>query len=107
VRFQLDEHVPNAVAVGARQRGVDVVTAAEAGIRGADDPVVLARAHADQRIFVTFDDDYLALDREGQPHSGIIYCPLDSRDIGNIVDWIAALHEAATADELVGRIVYI
>jgi len=41
IRFLTDEHVPKAVAKGLRERGIDAVTATEAGTLGAEDPWVL------------------------------------------------------------------
>jgi len=40
VRFQLDEHVPLAVARALQSRGIDASTAAEAGLLGASDEVL-------------------------------------------------------------------
>ncbi len=37
IRFYLDEHVPRAVATGLRMRGIDVLTAQEAGLLEAPD----------------------------------------------------------------------
>ena len=46
IKFYLDEHVPKAVAMGLKRRGVDVVTVVEAGSRGATDEEHLERAMA-------------------------------------------------------------
>ena len=43
IRFYTDEHVARAVVRGLRQRGVDVLTAPEAGMLGASDEEHLAR----------------------------------------------------------------
>ncbi|MEW6419266.1 MAG: DUF5615 family PIN-like protein [Nitrospirota bacterium] len=37
IKFYTDEHVAKAVIKGLRQRGVDVLTVSEAGMRGASD----------------------------------------------------------------------
>jgi hypothetical protein len=37
LRFHLDEHVAGAIAAGLRRRGIDVTTAADAGLLGAED----------------------------------------------------------------------
>jgi hypothetical protein len=37
IRFHLDEHIPNAIAKGLRQRGIDVTTTVEAGLRTLSD----------------------------------------------------------------------
>src|SRR5436190_17084271 len=50
VKFYTDEHVPRAVARGLRQRGVDVLTAPQAGLLGATDEEHLERARAEGRV---------------------------------------------------------
>ena len=37
IRYHLDEHMDNAVAVGLRRRGIDVTTTVEAGLMRASD----------------------------------------------------------------------
>lgn len=44
IAFHMDEHVPAAVSEGLRRRGVDVLTAREAGMLGAPDEWHLALA---------------------------------------------------------------
>jgi len=46
MRFHLDEHIHSAVAAGLRRRGIDVTTAAEVELLGADDEKHLAFALA-------------------------------------------------------------
>lgn len=53
VRYHLDEHVPAAIAVGLRQRGIDVTTSVEAGLLGADDTDHLRYATAQSRVLVS------------------------------------------------------
>lgn len=47
ISFYMDEHVPRSVTEGLRRRGVDVLTAQEAGALGVDDEqhVALALRH--------------------------------------------------------------
>ena len=40
----MDEHVPRAISIGLRLRGVDVLTAQEDGLRNTPDTVLLDRA---------------------------------------------------------------
>ena len=67
VRFQLDEHVSPAIARALRRRGIDAITAREADLLGAPDAEPLAHAHAQGRVMVTQDDDFLSLHHEQQP----------------------------------------
>ena len=50
IRFHLDQHVANAVALGLRLRGVDVSTTHEAGLQDADDLAHLAHALAEAAL---------------------------------------------------------
>ena len=73
----MDHHVPRAVTVERRLRGVDVLTAYEDGASRLDDSKLLDRAHELQRVLFTQDDDLLAeatkRQREGIPFCGVIY----------------------------------
>ena len=74
IRFHLDEHIHQGIAVGLRSRGIDVTTPVDANLLGADDAEHIAFALQDDRVIVTHDDDYLALHTEGVPSAGIVYC---------------------------------
>ena len=60
LQFFFDQHVPRAIALGLRLRGVDVVTAAEDGAAELDDSALMDRASDLGRILVSFDSDLLA-----------------------------------------------
>lgn len=94
LRFQLDEHLNNAIARAVRRAGLDVVTTAEAGLLGVSDADQLAHAHAEGRVMVTQDADFLRLHYRGASHSGLAYSPRDSRSIGQIVEMLALLDAA-------------
>jgi hypothetical protein len=57
VRFQADADLNEGIVTGLLRRvpEIDFKTAAEAGLRGLDDAVVLARAAADSRVLVSHD----------------------------------------------------
>jgi len=57
IRFHLDENVSRAVASALRLRGIDVTTAADAALIGAEDRAHIEFASARQRVIVTHDDD--------------------------------------------------
>ncbi len=52
VRYYTDEHIARAVAAGLRLRGIDVLTAPEAGMLGASDEEHLALALTEGRVIV-------------------------------------------------------
>lgn len=61
-----------------RRLGHDVLTADQDGYSSADDPVVLARAHALGRVVLTFNRwDFERLHRRGDAHSGILSATQD------------------------------
>ena len=107
IRFQLDEHVATAVARALRRRGIEVVTAHEAGLLGATDVEHLAHANAQQYVIFTEDDDFLALHHAGRPHAGIAYCKQGSRSIGQIVDGLVLIYEVLEPVEMAGRLEYL
>lgn len=98
-RFYTDEHVPKAVARGLRHRGVDVLTAAEAGLLGASDQEQLARATQENRVMFTQDDDFLRVHAAGVEHAGIVYARQHTR-IGAIVTGLMLIYEALSAEEM-------
>jgi hypothetical protein len=107
IRFQLDEHVAKAVAQALRRRGVDVVTADEAGLLTAPDVAVLDRARASGRVLVTHDADFLRLHAEGRAHAGIAYCPQGTRTIGQLTVGLVLIHDVLEPDEMVGRVEFL
>lgn len=102
----MDEHVPHAVARALHRRGIDVLTASEAGLLGAADEEHLAHAHAEGRVFVTNDSDLLRLHQQ-QPHAGIAYCEQGTRTIGQIVAGLALIHQVLEPVEMAGQVEFL
>ena len=77
VAFYMDHHVPRAITLGRRLRGVDVLTAYEDGTSELDDAALLDRASELGRVLFTQDDDLLAeaakRQGEGIPFHGVIF----------------------------------
>ena len=69
IRFHLDEHISANISAALRRRNIDVTTAAEAGLAGADDATQLAYAAVAGRVMVTQDADFLRLHAEGAAHA--------------------------------------
>jgi hypothetical protein len=107
VRFYFDEHVDPAIAEGLRRRGIDVVTAAEAGHLSIDDPDHLTFAAAEGRVVVTFDRDYIDLHAAGTPHAGIAFAWPSRNSIGYLVNALTILHGVYTADDMKDHLEYL
>jgi len=77
IALYMDQHVPRAVTVGLRLRGIDVITAYEGGASKFEDPALLDQASSLGRVLFTQDDDLLAearrRQREGISFGDVIY----------------------------------
>lgn len=107
VQYYFDQHMNPVVAVGLRRRGIDVLTAQDAGRCGYDDPDQLAFAAADGRVMFTFDVDYLALHAAGTPHAGIAWAQEQKYGIGQLIAVLTLVHAVYTADEMLNRVEYL
>jgi hypothetical protein len=106
IRFYTDEHVSRAVIRGLRKRGVDVLTAPEAGLLGATDQQHLDKALAQGRVPFTQDDDFLRLHSAGTAHAGIAYTP-QGTTIGDIIRGLILIHQVLDADAMKGHLEYL
>ena len=107
IKFYFDEHVPGAVSRGLRQRGVDVLTAQDAGRRGLTDDAQLAFALREGRVMVTLDSDYVALAAQGTEHAGIAYVKPRTRSIGELVRGLLLIHDALEPGDMLNHVEYL
>jgi hypothetical protein len=107
IRFYFDQHIPAAVAQGLRQRGIEVLTAQDAGRCGSPDPQQLQFALAEDRMLVTFDTDYLALAAAGAAHAGIAYCHPTKYSVGQPLSILVVLHGVFNRDEVRNHVEYL
>lgn len=107
IRFRLDENVDPAVAEGLRRRGVDVTTTTQANLLHASDIRQLEFARAEKRILVTHDEDFLRVAMAGTPHSGIAYCHLESRSVGQMIAALLLIRDCLTIDEMRNHVEFI
>lgn len=105
--FHLDEHVSNAVAAGLRQRGIDVTTTHEAGLRGADDAAHMEFALIHRRVLVTHDADFLRLDALGVSLFGMVYCSQQKHKVGDLVRLLVLLDELYADEDLQNTIQFL
>ncbi|HOD81045.1 MAG: hypothetical protein BWX88_04981 [Planctomycetes bacterium ADurb.Bin126] len=106
VRFYTDEHISHAVAIYLRQRGVDVVTAVDAGLLGAIDEAHLSYAWKHRRVLVTRDSDFLGLNAAGHKHAGIAFVPR-AISIGAVLRGLLIIHTVYSAREMRGRVEFV
>jgi hypothetical protein len=107
IRFHLDENVSSGVAVALLRRGLDVTTAWQAELLGAEDRAHIDYARASGRIIVIHDDDFTRLHALGIQHSGICYCLKQKHSIGDLVRLLLLVHECFSADEMQGHLEYL
>jgi hypothetical protein len=107
LRFFMDQHVPRAVSQGLRRRGIDVLTAQDAGRCGLTDAEQLRLATAEGRVVVTFDSDFIALHLTGVPHAGIAWCPEQKYGVGQLIQALLLLHGVLDADDMRNHLEYL
>jgi hypothetical protein len=104
----LDDHLVQAL----RRRGVDVITASEAGLRHRPDAEHLAHAAAQGCALYSFNTgDYHALHTEyltqGMSHAGIILARQQRYSIGEQMRRLLRLIHTVTAEEMSNRIEFL
>jgi len=104
IRFLLDENVPHAIAHGLRLRGVEVITATDAGLLSVDDEHVARYALQEQLVIFTQDADFLRLHARGVPHPGIIYSKQGKRKLGEIIQFLKLLAECLDEDDMANQV---
>jgi hypothetical protein len=103
----MDQHFPGAASRGLQRRGIDALTAQDAGRCGFPDPDQLAFATAEERVMVTFDTDYLALHRSGMLHAGIAWCQERKYSIGELIKMLLLLHGVMDRDAMRNHVEYL
>jgi uncharacterized protein with PIN domain len=107
IRFHLDEHIGHAIARGLRQRGIDVTTTPETGLRTLDDDAQMTYLRQEKRLFVTNDAGFLVRHAQGESHFGIAYYLPNSRSIGEVVTFLTLAYEILTPEEMVNQVIYL
>lgn len=111
IPLYMNEHVPRAITIGLRLRGVDVITAQEDGAGGMDDPELLDRAAQLKRVLFTHDDDLLAeaakRQRQGVPFQGVIYAHPLRVSIGTCVHDLEIIAKAGELKDLADRVEFL
>jgi predicted nuclease of predicted toxin-antitoxin system len=113
IRLYLDEDSMRRSLVRAlRARGVDVMTALEAGMIEREDSEHLAYAAAHSRVLCTFNvadfcrlhSDYLA---QGKQHAGLVLMQQQHYSIGQQLRCLLRLVAGRSADEMKNRVEFL
>ena len=105
-KYSRDKHVPRAVTEGLRRRGVDVLTAREAGMLRARDEPHLAFAVREGRVIFSQDADFLRLHAAGRPHAGIVYAP-QGTPIGAIVRRLMLIYDLLSPEDMASHVEFL
>lgn len=108
-----DENFKAQIQTGLRRRlpTVDLVSVQELGLRGLDDPGLLARAASEHRVLLTHDVNTVprfAYERleSGAPMAGVVVVP-DRMAVGQAIDELALLIESATPEDVELRVLHL
>jgi predicted nuclease of predicted toxin-antitoxin system len=111
VSLYMDHHVPKAITVGLRLRGVDVITAYEDGADQLDDALLLERARELKRALFTQDDDLLEeaakCQRKEILFSGVIYGHQLRVTIGVCIQDPEIIAKNAESKELENQVLFL
>jgi hypothetical protein len=107
LRLHLDENIDPRVATALRSRGIDLTTAAEAGLLHAVDEDHLTFAEAERRVILTHDADFLRLDAAGYHHYGIAYSHPERLSLGELIRRVVLLWEVYDPAEVEGRVEFL
>lgn len=106
-----DEHVQEAIVVGLRRRGMDLVTVQDLDMRGADDDVLLDKARQLGRLMLTSDQDFLVIHAQwmnaSKDHAGIAYWPGGWLKVGEAVRRIIEYAGSTNAEQARNTLHYL
>jgi predicted nuclease of predicted toxin-antitoxin system len=107
IKFHLDENCDPRIAAGLRLHGIDVSTAADAGLLHATDDQHLAYAVAQGRAISTQDTDFLRIAAAGQGHPGILFFPDQERSVGQVSHMAHLFWELCEPEELASQVHFL
>ncbi len=113
IRLYIDEDAADhAVVKGLRDRGIDVLTALEAGMSSATDEEQLAFAVAQDRTLYTLNvGDFCRLHADslaaGTDHAGILVIPRQRYSIGEKIRCVIGHIDSVSAEEMRNRLDFL
>ncbi|NER23810.1 MAG: hypothetical protein F6J96_24530 [Symploca sp. SIO1C2] len=107
-----EDSMDQALVAALRARGVDVITATEAGMLGYSDSEQLDYATRQGRVLYTFNRGYFyrlhtQYLTEGKVHSGIILAPQQRYSIGEQLRQILELVSVKTIEQMKNNVEFI
>lgn len=109
--FYLDHHVPVAIAVGLRQRQIDVLTAQEDGRADWEADRLMKRTFELGRVVFTQDRDFLVLaadwQRQHREFAGMVYGHQLRITIGGAVYDLALIATLLSLDDMRNRVEFL
>ena len=111
VSLYMDVHVHDAITVGLRRRGVDVLTAQEDGTRRLTDPSLLDRATALGRVLFSQDEDLLSeaarRQQSGEFFAGVIYAHQLKVSVGQCIEDLELFAKVNEPEDFANRVEYL
>ena len=107
----MDVHVPMAITVALKEKGIDVLRAQNDDAATLDDGLLLERATALNRVIFSQDADMLAeassRQRQGATFAGVIYGHQLDVTIGQCVRGLELIAKVGEPADLVGRVEFL
>jgi hypothetical protein len=107
----MDQHVPRAITLGLRLRGIDVLMAYEDGAAELEDAALLDRATALGRVLFSQDDDLLTIatyrQQAGLPFAGVVDVHQLRISIGKCIEDLALMATACDPDDLQSQVLFL
>lgn len=111
IALYMDHHVPRAITIALRLRGVDVLTAHDDNAGDMDDSALLDRAGGLRRVLFTQDDDLLSdaaqRQRASVPFHGLIFAHQLRASIGACVNDLEIIAKAAEPEDMLNRVEFL
>ena len=111
LKLYMDQHIPRAITVGLRMRGIEVISAYEDGSAELDDSALLNRANDLGCVLFTQDDDLLKeaakRQKSGTSFLGVIYAHQLSVSIGGCINDLEIIGKAAKPEELFNSVIFL
>lgn len=110
-KLYTDVHVPSAVTLGLRIRGIDVLTSQQDGTTEFSDEDLLLQSTALGRILLTQDTDFLTIaavwQQTGTTFRAVIFVKQLGVGLGQIIEDVDLLLNAATEPELWNQVFHL